>query len=264
MSADQHESSVIARPSQDEQEAPFIIWTFRRTGGTSLASLLYSCSSFESWQDEAFNLDRQLGHITTAYREKRNMADLHTEMAEVIKQRRNLKHTLDTVPYPVTSSLLRHATEAGYRHMVLLRLNEVERQLSLCLAEQTGAWGKHKAWAAHRDVKEGRLQLQPIDTKRLQFRLDWDSTLLGRLTRLLLAHRVSYQQVFYEDLYSGTFEDRKALLERLMRGLRLTQPMPDEETLRQKLMNSGQGSNELYQFIPNLKDVENLIRVSTE
>jgi hypothetical protein len=98
----------------------------------------------------------------------------------------------------------------------------------------------------------------------LQFRLDWDSTLLGRLTRLLLAHRVSYQQVFYEDLYSGTFEDRKALLERLMRGLRLTQPMPDEETLRQKLMNSGQGSNELYQFIPNLKDVENLIRVSTE
>ncbi len=250
--------------SSEQPDSPFIIWTLRRTGGTSLGSLLFDVSPFPRWPDEAFNPDRKLGHITRAYQERPDLSRLDAEIAEVVRQKHNLKHCLETVPYQVTSSLLRQSTDAGYRHLMLLRRNEVERLLSLFLAAQTGAWGKKDAEARYEDVRAGRVQLKPIDPKMVHAQLNHDAVSLGRLMRLLLAHGIPFQQVFYEDLYSGTFEQRCALVDRLLAGLNLSHRRPDTQALYQRLMNSHQDSRSIHQFVPNLLEVQNIIRAFTE
>lgn len=257
------QSSIHAHASSGQEEAPVVIWTFRRTGGTTLSLLLFGCSSFPRWPGEPFNTDRALGYITRTFIETRDTNRVHADIAEALKQKHNLKHCLDTVPYEVSSSLLQQSTAAGYRHLVLLRRNEVRRLLSLFLAQQTGAFDKRKARKRYEEIRSGQLKLKPIEMKALDFRLDQDAMLLGRLMRLLLANQIPHQQIFYEDLYAGTFEERKGLFVNLMTGLGMTR-VPDDEVLRKALMDSHQASSSVYEYIPNLAQVEARIRAKTE
>ena len=47
---------------------PFFIWMMRRTGGTSLSSLLMTMSEFQGGEHEPFNEDRQYGKYVKMFR----------------------------------------------------------------------------------------------------------------------------------------------------------------------------------------------------
>lgn len=239
--------------------APFIIWTFRRTGGSALSLLLKARSGFGAWEDEALNLDRELGHISHSGQRGGDRARLDSEMQAMLAERKCLKHCIETVPWPVTDALLRHSHAAGYGHVLLLRLNETERQLSLLLANATGAWNGHDAWDRHRALREGTLRLAPANLEALQEQMTHDASLLGRLQRLLYAHDVSFLPVFYEHLYSGTLAARLAAFAPLAAHLGLPAPSPHDAELQHTLMEQGQNSRAIYGFLPNLDAVQAMV-----
>ena len=245
-------------------ESPFIIWTFRRTGGTSLRSIFFWLSSFGAWQDEAFNTDRELGGITRAFEESGDAAALDAAIRDIVSHRKNLKHCIEVVPYEVNSALLRHSVATGYRHLILLRLNEVERQLSLALAKVTKAWGPTEAESVYAEIRDGRRKLEPLNLGQIRREMDRDAAALGRLVRLLLQYRVSYGMTVFEDLYEGPLAARIAEVRRVagLLGLSRASREPDK-AFHHALMQRSQGTKGIYDFVPNILEVREFIRRQT-
>lgn len=246
-------------------EAPFIIWTLRRTGGTSLRQMLYWLSRHAAWQDEALNRERELGHITRGFDQDGDRARLDSAMAEVAAARKNLKHCIDTVPYHVTSALLRQTVAAGYGHVVLLRLDETDRQISLALARATKAWGPTEAEEIYAAIREGRTALEPLNLNHIRDQLERDAAALGRLMRLLMLHRVRHTMIFFEDLYAGPFRARVTALRGLAGtlGLGRAEEKPDN-AFRGALMNRSQDTRSIFPFVPNLEEARAMVAGLTE
>lgn len=255
---------AVGNDSVKDGEAPFIIWTFRRTGGTSLRAIFFWLSSFGAWQDEAFNRDRELGGVTKAFEESSDAAALDVAVREVVAQRKNLKHCIEVVPYEVTSALLRHSVAAGYRHLILLRLNEVERQLSLALAKATKAWGPMEAESVYAEIRDGRRKLEPLNLGQIRREMDRDAAALGRLVRLLLQYRVPYGMTFFEDLYEGPLEARVAEVRRVAGLLGLSRADQEaDKAFQHVLMQRSQGTKNIYEFVPNLSEARATIESLT-
>jgi len=245
-------------------EAPFIIWTFRRTGGTSLRSIFFWLSRFKAWQDEAFNRDRELGHITAAFEDSRDHAALDRDIAGVIGERKNLKHCIEVVPYEVTSALLRHAVAAGYRHVVLLRLNEVDRLLSLNLARMTRAWGPEEARRAYAEIRDGTRVLEPLNLQQLRRDLDRDAAALGRLMRAMFQQRVRYGMTLFEELYEGPIDARLAEVRRVAALLGLSRAETESDgAFTGTLTGRSQGTRDIYSFVPNYDEARETIESLT-
>jgi hypothetical protein len=239
--------------------APFLIWTLRRTGGTALTALLTECSGLQAWQDEAFNLDREHGAIARAYELSGNAAALEAALDGVLSQRRVLKHSLETVAWPVSRALLHRSLALGYRHVLLLRLNETQRLLSLLLAELTGAWSAQDAQTRYRELAEGRLTLPPADLAVVRHYVNASAAVLGRMMRALLVAGVDYHPVFYEELFTGAEEQRREQFNALLAHLGLPPRAPDDAAVGHALMELDQRTRRIYHFLPNLTEVAKLI-----
>jgi hypothetical protein len=252
-------------PGTNNEDAPVIIWTFRRTGGTSLKTILFWLSTRASWQDEAFNRDRELGSITKAYEESGDLDQLSIAVGEIVGQNKNLKHCVETVPHEITSRLLRLAEVNGYKHIVLLRRNEEDRQISLALALITKAWGPSEAAEIYQRISNGTLQLEPINLGWMQKHIDRDAIALGKLIRLFAVHDISYRVVFFEDLYTGPFARRSEFLKSVISwiGLRRASTVGDE-AFKSVLMERSQKTDSILSFVPNLDEVRGLIRRQTD
>ena len=262
--SDPQEQAVVNECGADG-EAPFIIWTFRRTGGTSLRSIFFWLSSFPAWQDEAFNRDRELGGITRAFEASGDTAALETAVRDVVAQRKNLKHCIEVVPYEVTSALLRHSVAAGYRHLILLRLNEVERQLSLALAKVTKAWGPSEAESVYAEIRDGRRKLEPLNLGQIRREMDQDAAALGRLVRLMLQYRVVYGMTFFEDLYEGALDGRIAEVRRIAALLGLSRAQKEaDKAFHYALTQRSQGTMGIYDFVPNISEAREFIQRQTK
>lgn len=245
-------------------EAPFIIWTFRRTGGTSLRSIFFWLSPFAAWQDEAFNRDRELGSLTRDFENSSDKSALNNAITQVVAQRKNLKHCIEVVPYEITSSLLRHSAAAGYQHLILLRLNEVDRQISLALAKATNAWGPTEATQAYNEIFEGKRKLPALNIAQIRRELDRDAAALGRLMRLMLLHDISYNITFFERLYTGDFANRVAEVRRIARLLGLSRAETEADSaFSAALMQRSQGTQRILEFVPNLSEVIDTIQSVT-
>lgn len=237
---------------------PVLIWTFRRTGGTSLARLLFGHAGRPHWQDEALNPDRELGHITRAFRAEGDLAALEAALAAAMGEGRSLKHCLDTVPFPVSSRLIR-VTAASHAHVLLLRFDEGDRIISLALAQETGAWGPEQARAVHARIRAGEAPLPPIDRDRVKHIMTRDLATLGRFQRAALRARLPLETVFFEDLYFGDVEDRIAAYRRLADRLGLPAEGPPRQVLLRHLVEAGQDSRALHHLVPNIREIRRLV-----
>jgi hypothetical protein len=249
---------------QQQREQPFIIWTLRRTGGTSLRRVLYWLSSFGAWDDEAFNEERQFGSITKSFLGNRDFLQLESEVKKIVAERKNLKHCIEVVPYEVNSALLRSSLEHDYRHVVLLRANEVDRQISLEIARQSGAWGPDEATSIFSRVKERQIELKPLNIDVIRQQMERDATALGRLVRLLHANRVAYSLVFFEDFYTGSLQQRVSKMQELCETLALANAANEPpEAFQGSLMDRDQGTKEIYPFVPNIDAGRELVESYT-
>ncbi len=177
---------------------PFCIWTLQRTGGTNFKAILNAASDAGSWEDEPFNHGRQLFRITKVLLEEDRPKKLATQIERAMAKRKNFKHCVEVVPFPITTALI-GATSAEYRHLVLYRKVTVDRLLSVEFALRTQVWGPG---AERASVDEQAAFNDPLDIEKLVERAQFANFCLQKTWNLLVENNASVAAISFEELYS--------------------------------------------------------------
>lgn len=242
---------------------PFIIWTMRRTGGTTFSALLMELSEHPGAQHEPFNPDRNFGWVTESWIEKGDPELLMDGLDQVLANRPLIKHCYELVPEALNIALIEAASARGYRHIVLDRQAEVDRILSLELAKITGAWGAEDAAEIYAKIEAGTRKLAPVNIK------DAVGHMLScaQLRRKLAAQFDSAGQtpllVYFEEIY-GAFETGRKTIETLLSFLEIqTSSHPQFESLLSKaLLEKNQNSRSIAPAVPNIAELRDALEIA--
>ena len=229
---------------------PFIIWSFQRTGGTSLSGALSANRDEKCVKHEPFNRDREYGHIAKAISGNelaRGTSLLDHELDSGIC----IKHCFELHSNKFNKLLIDRANKnSNYRHVILMRKSEVERAFSLYLAKQTVVWGKWKVdRGGYEDFREGRKQLEPFPIKEMlehsRFCLNYKDWLLKEMNQ----RHIRFFKLNFEDVYRGSKNDRMIKVKDLFDYVGVEFDKTNNAILKRIFENS-QGSNQLFQYIP--------------
>lgn len=235
---------------------PFLIWTMRRTGGTTLASLVMDMSEHLATEHEPFNVDRKFGWITRGFRQGADREAIAAAIDEALAPGRKIKHCHEIVPVELNRVLLEAAERHGYRHVILDRRNEVDRIISLELAKITGAWGKEAADANYSRIERGDVHLDPIELEAPLRHLELCRDRRKQLARLFSTAGITPFVIHFEDVY-GEFTAGKAQVEALLAHLGIdSSAFPDfAERVRDALVTRGQNTARITEFVPNMAEL---------
>jgi len=237
---------------------PYIIWTMRRTGGTTLAGLLATLSEHPGVAHEPFNPDRLFGAIATAWGQDPDPDRLRGELAEVLARNPVIKHCYELHPAAFNEILLEVATGLGYRHMVLDRRAEIDRILSLELAKITGVWGPQEAEDAYARIARGEQVLDEIPVAQATNHMRSCAAARTRLADQFAAHGVDPHVIYFEDVYATP--ETKAGILRVYAALQFLEidPKAHPKTygmITDALANKGQKSHRIMDAVPNIAEV---------
>lgn len=233
--------------------APFLIWTMRRTGGTTLAALLTTLSEHPGIQHEPFNAERKLGAVTTRWREGRDPARLRSDIETSLAHRPVLKHCHELMPPELNRTLMEVANDLGYRHIVLDRRAEADRILSLELAKLTGAWGGKDAKRIYTEIEAGEVSLPSLNIEEAVAHLRFCRKRRSEVRDLFATTGQQPHVIYFEDIYHDPDAGRTrvgALLEFL--GIEPDDHPEYEKQLTEALLHRGQNSARIMSAIPNI------------
>ncbi|MRX52018.1 hypothetical protein GI374_16695 [Paracoccus sp. S-4012] len=228
---------------------PFLVLTLRRTGGTSLVDFMYRVTPFPAAEDEPFNRRRVWGKVTTRYESDGNTTNLDASVDGLLHERPNIKHCLDIVPAGITSSLIDACARRGYEIFLLTRRNEVDRLVSLALAEATDVWGVAEAKQIYPQILAGEISVPPISVDQYIRRARLDAAKLGTTVRLLRHRRVHYQWLVFEELYQSDLDIRTFAAK--IAGKLGVEIQSDDPRLLSFVSGSGQGSRSIEAKVGN-------------
>lgn len=232
---------------------PFVIWTMRRTGGTTFTSLLTTLSDHPGTQHEPFNPDRKFGQITRDWTTHKDTAGLMAGLDRALADRPLIKHCYELVPETVNLALIKAASARGYRHIVLDREAEVDRIISLELAKVTGAWGADEATGIYSEIAEGHRTLAPVDIDQACDHMAACATLRRWLASQFDAALHTPLLVYFEEIY-GNFETGRRTIEEVLACLGITPGAhPQYEALLiEALTEKAQNSQSIADAVPNM------------
>lgn len=184
---------------------PFLIWTMQRTGGTNLSAFLRRYSACERLQDEPFLPKRECGRLTADWIKDGDATALREAMAEVMAQRRNIKHCVENLPWEVSEALIPASLAQGYGHVALYRTNLLQRALSREYARRTKVWGPSRVVE---DGEDAHAFEAPLDVEELvSHEIECARRLRAVVTRLSDAGApvllVSYEALYFSDEATG-------------------------------------------------------------
>lgn len=240
---------------------PFIIWTMRRTGGTSLSNIL-SCLTNENVEHEPFNWDRSFGHISKAFQnEHKNLAMMAQSLEECcLSQRVNVKHCYEILGQVFNEALIELLAKSCYKHIILTRKNELLRLLSLYTAKHTNVWGKHGSEEVYEKYKSGIAQLPSYDIADMKNHARHCRKMTNRVRKKLTNLGVDVYEIFYEDLFTNTksLEHRQVILTQLCQHLSIDVNLikQKEQDYQHLLMKTKQNDLFFYNLIPNLTEIQ--------
>lgn len=238
--------------------APFIIWTFRRTGGTNLGQRLFERSPFERSKHEPFNVDRSFGRVTSHWIEHQDEEALLRSLNEICDEKWLIKHCMEMVPEPINQMLAEVSSATGYRHLFLYRKNPLDRLLSLEFAERSGAWGREQAEQGQLDesIFSDSLPIQKILDHEWRCREIAQGT-FARLSQ----HGRRPLAVAFEDLFtSNDAIHPQMVLRTILSFLGLSLNEQQEDKLITQLLNQGeQGTRDQYVRFPNYNELKDAL-----
>jgi hypothetical protein len=240
---------------------PFLIWTVQRTGGTSLTELLMKMSEHQSADHEPFNwrrAPRQFSHITQKWVETKNDAGLAKSLQqEVFAQRFLIKHCYELHGTRFAARLLKAAAQTNYRHILLLRRDELSRLASKFIAEANGTWFKDHASRVYAGIAAQERAIAPLPVEDLIKHYEHCRGITDRLRTLFDQHQVEIREIWYEDIYVGERETRLANLHALFEFLDFTPETIEAHRadIEEKIFRSGQNTGDIRPFVPNLEEV---------
>lgn len=233
--------------------SPYIIWTLRRTGGTTLAGLLAVLSEHSGVQHEPFNPERVFGAVTTGWFEHKDEDLLRADLKRVLATRPLIKHCYELLPDPFNRLLLEVSIELGYVQIVLDREAEVDRILSLELARLTGAWGKKEAWKVFQALQNGTSQVAPFDVASAVAHLNVCQDYRRKIQALMDNYGVTPFVVYFEQVYANPQKGRQKVADLLaFLGINPADHGNYNALLTEALMQKGQKSGRILDFVPNL------------
>lgn len=236
---------------------PFIIWAMQRTGGTALADLLMAMSEYKPAEHEPFNRDRQFGAVTVTWGENRDSAALERALAAIFSSGYLIKHTYELRGKALDFAIMRAASEAGYRHLLLTRRDEFSRLVSKFVAEANGTWFKEYAAKVYDKIRAGEKALQPIPTNNILTAYRHCRKITAEIRRALAELGPDFLEVTYEDLYTGELEPRRTNLTKIFDFLDFPSETREahQAKIREKVLGEGQQTHSILKFIPNLREV---------
>lgn len=242
---------------------PFVIWTMRRTGGTTFTSLLTTLSEHSGVQHEPFNPDRKFGHITKAWIAHKDTNLLMNGLDQVLAERPLIKHCYELVPEAVNLALIKATSERGYRHIVLDREAEVDRIISLELAQVTGAWGAEDATRIYAEIETGTRVLDPINVGQACEHMISCADLRRWLASQFDATLHTPLLVYFEEIY-GDFEMGRRTVEEVLKCLGIIPGAHPryEALLLEALTEKAQNSHSIAHAVPNMDDLRSALEKS--
>ena len=238
---------------------PFIIWTMRRTGGTSFANLLELVTESKV-EHEPFNWERTFGFITKEFQTKNlDIQYLEENLQDYcFSKNQCIKHCYEVVGDSFNQHLIEAFAQENYKHIVLIRRNELLRLISLYTAKQTNVWGKHGSEKVYEAYKEGKHSLRAYDTTEMKSHWISCQEQTSLIRTLLGEHKIDFAELYYEDLYSGTYEERVAKFKEVFDYLETpTKDIENKLTEGKYLfMKAKQNTDQLYRLIPNLEEIK--------
>lgn len=186
-------------------DTPYIIWTMRRTGGTSFMALLSDFSNCRSVEHEPFNEDRSFGYIVKRFREGE---DVYPELLALLQKRLEIKHCYEIMPEGFNELLYRVSKACGYKHIFLYRRNEVSRLMSLGVAMATGVWGDNQSHL-YEPYLTGEQKPPLINEKGMIQRLQSDT----ERSEAIYAMLENFLPIEFEQLYFTQPSERLGIIE---------------------------------------------------
>lgn len=232
---------------------PYIIWTMRRTGGTTLATLLSTLSEHAGIQHEPFNRERRLGHVSEEFEQSGDVDRLRAQLHGCLEKRPLVKHCYEIMSPEFNAALLEVATALGYRHIILDRRNETDRIVSLELAYLTGAWGGEAAAKIYPAIEAGEVVLPAPNTARALRELRLCNTRRMELARMTGTAEPAPFVIYFEDVYSDPQQGR-ALIARILAFLEIR---PEDHAgydalVDEALTRRGQNSARILAAVPDI------------
>lgn len=244
---------------------PYIVWTLRRTGGTTLAALLGTLSEHPTVPHEPFNPDRTFGHVAVQWQNNRDPVLLREAMQKVLLDRPVIKHCHEIVEPALNRCLMEVSHEFGYRHIVLDRRSEVERILSLELAKITGVWGRQGSWKVYEQIKAGTIRLDPVRIPEAVHHLQYCRGRRAAIRDHFEKLGIAPFDVYFEDVYRDPAEGRKLVASLLdFLGIKPEQRPDYEALLTEALMRKGQNSARVVDLIPNINETRSALEAAWE
>ena len=244
---------------------PFIIWTMRRTGGTALTDLLMEMSEYETIDHEPFQEHRKFGYISSAFSESsenKTDTDIQSLLKDAFKDKPLIKHCYEIADPQFNETLAHFLKHSDYKHLFLIRKDEVSRVLSLFLAYMSDVWGKHGSEGMYEMIQNGEKILPPFDLDAMKKEEEYSTKQTAYIREVLRKESIAFQDVYFEDLYSGSKESREAELYALLDYLEF-----DEETITRHremighiLFNRDQKSKSILEFVPNYRDAQEMLQ----
>jgi hypothetical protein len=240
---------------------PFFIWTVQRTGGTSLAELLMKMSEHKSAEHEPFNWQvhkpRQFAAVARNWVETKDLPTLQSGLKAIFDQQYLIKHCLELHGTPLNVRILQAAAKTNYRHILLMRRDELLRVASKYIAEANGTWFRDYAAQVYAGITAGERQLQPLPIDEVVANYVHVRQATGRIREVLGQLGGAWQEIWYEDIYTGEREARLNHLDALFRFLDFSPETiaAHQADIEEKVFASGQNTGDILRFVPNLDAV---------
>lgn len=240
---------------------PFFIWTLRRTGGTSLTTLLAEISEYPKIDDEPFNEDRVLNYIVQDFKSGNDIAN---ELSRVFSSTPNVKYCYEPYNEEFNSLIVNVASNQNYKHIILTREDEVSRIMSLFLAQQTNVWGA-KNLKKYKAIKAGEESLCPFNIDKMLNQYKHDRKITNDIKEMLTKKNKQYKVVSFEDIYTGNRKKRLTNLQELFEFLEFNEnTMAEfEDKIEEMVFHASQDTKNILKYVPNhLEAVEKLTNIS--
>ncbi|WP_221795332.1 hypothetical protein [Oceanobacter mangrovi] len=247
-----HTEKCFSVISSDLEVRPFIIWTFRRAGGTNLASAMFKESYYSPIEHEPFNSDRVWGDAVIDWINTKDTILLFKKIHQCLAEKRLIKHCMEIMPSTLNAALMELSIRHGYNHVFLYREHPTDRLLSLNYASLTGIWGPIQK-------KEIRVDESifdtPIDIDKL---LGHEKVCRQKMRSIYKALKISGQapiNLSFEQLYENkSFEHSKYLVKNTFENLSINPASLTAGFFSKTLKRGSQGTKNDYTRFPGAEE----------
>ena len=220
---------------------PFIIWAATRTASTTLSNALNA-------ETEPFNIGPPPNRLCWVYDLWRSTGSIR-DIGRICESGLSIKHMVEGHDDGFNVALAKAATANGYRHIHLVRLDTLERLISLDVAGQVESWWPEQARERFAELANGERTLNPLDVKRLV----GNARIIAERWRSVSRHLGCTLTITCEDITSHARSRRIPALRRITRFLELPPAML--ETLDAAMHRGDQDTRAIRSYVPNVGEL---------